>query len=63
MAGLGFVLKGVKRIFDDRAVYAQVVVTDNCNLSCGYCNEYIPGAPPVRWQPCKNALTSSMGWG
>jgi len=46
MVGLGFVLKGVKRSFDDRALYAPVVVTDNCNLSCGYCNEYIPGAPP-----------------
>jgi len=40
-------IRGAKRIFDRRAVYAQLVVTDNCNLSCGYCNEYIPGAPPV----------------
>jgi MoaA/NifB/PqqE/SkfB family radical SAM enzyme len=42
-----FIMQGVKRIFDRRAVYAQVVVTDDCNLSCGYCNEYLPGAPPV----------------
>jgi MoaA/NifB/PqqE/SkfB family radical SAM enzyme len=41
------VLQGVKRIFDSRAVYAQLVVTDDCNLSCGYCTEFIPGAPPV----------------
>jgi MoaA/NifB/PqqE/SkfB family radical SAM enzyme len=47
MPGVGFVLKGIKRIVDNRALYAQLVVTDNCNLSCGYCNEYIPGAPPV----------------
>ena len=47
MPGAGFVMQGVKRIFDTRALYAQLVVTDDCNLSCGYCNEYIPGAPPV----------------
>lgn len=47
MFGPGFIATGVKRIFDDCALYAQVVVTDNCNLSCGYCNEYIPGALPV----------------
>src|SRR5262249_60285303 len=38
---------GAKRIFDTKALYAQLVITDDCNLSCGYCNEYIPGAPPV----------------
>jgi MoaA/NifB/PqqE/SkfB family radical SAM enzyme len=47
MPGVGFFVQGVKRIFDRRGVYAQVVVTDDCNLSCGYCNEYLPGAPPV----------------
>lgn len=47
MPGVGFVAQGVKRLFDSRAVYAQVVMTEDCNLSCGYCNEYIPGAPPV----------------
>jgi MoaA/NifB/PqqE/SkfB family radical SAM enzyme len=47
MPGAGFIMQGVKRIFDRQAVYAQIVVTDDCNLSCGYCNEYIPGAPPV----------------
>jgi MoaA/NifB/PqqE/SkfB family radical SAM enzyme len=45
--GAGFLVQGVKRIMDRRAVYAQVVVTDDCNLSCGYCNEYIPGARPI----------------
>jgi MoaA/NifB/PqqE/SkfB family radical SAM enzyme len=40
-------MQGIKRIFDRRAVYAQLVVTDDCNLSCGYCNEFVPGAPPI----------------
>jgi MoaA/NifB/PqqE/SkfB family radical SAM enzyme len=47
MPGAGFVIKGIKRIVDHRAVYAQLVVTDDCNLSCGYCTEFISGAPPV----------------
>ena len=47
MPGAGFLVQGIKRVFDSQAVYAQVVVTDDCNLSCGYCNEYLPGAPPV----------------
>ena len=63
MAGLGFVLKGVKRIFDDRALYAQVVVTDNCNLSCGYCNEYIPGAPPVPLATLQKRIDKLHGLG
>src|SRR5437667_10105203 len=45
--GAQFILQGAKRIFDAKALYAQLVITDDCNLSCGYCNEYIPGAPPV----------------
>src|SRR5215831_747321 len=45
--GPQFILQGAKRIFDAKALYAQLVITDDCNLSCSYCNEYIPGAPPV----------------
>jgi MoaA/NifB/PqqE/SkfB family radical SAM enzyme len=45
--GIQFIAQGAKRIFDAKALYAQLVITDDCNLSCGYCNEYIPGAPPV----------------
>lgn len=47
MPGAGFVMQGMKRIVDHQAVYAQLVVTDDCNLSCGYCTEFILGAPPV----------------
>ena len=47
MPGVQFILQGAKRVFDTKALYAQLVITDDCNLSCGYCNEYIPGAPPV----------------
>lgn len=42
---LKFVLTGAKRVFDRRPMYAQVVVTDDCNLTCSYCDEYTPGAP------------------
>lgn len=47
MPGAQFLVQGVKRIVDAKALYAQMVITDDCNLSCSYCNEYIPGAPPV----------------
>ena len=47
MPGPQFILRGAKRIFDAKALYAQFVITDDCNLSCSYCNEYIPGAPPI----------------
>ena len=42
-----FVLTGAKRVMDSRPMYAQVVVTDDCNLTCEYCDEYIPGGPIV----------------
>ncbi len=47
MPGVPFILQGAKRLFDAKALYAQVVITDDCNLSCSYCNEYLPGAAPV----------------
>ncbi len=43
--GPAFIMRGLKRLYDRRALYAQVVVTTDCNLSCGYCNEYTTGAP------------------
>src|SRR5437588_857370 len=42
-----FILTGAKRVFDSRPMYAQVVVTDDCNLTCAYCDEYTPGAPII----------------
>ncbi|MFI5347607.1 MAG: radical SAM protein [Elusimicrobiota bacterium] len=42
-----FILTGAKRVFDSRPMYAQVVVTDDCNLTCSYCDEYTPGAPII----------------
>ncbi|MBI5240873.1 MAG: radical SAM protein [Elusimicrobia bacterium] len=40
-----FVLTGAKRVFDSRPMYAQLVVTDDCNLTCAYCDEYTAKAP------------------
>src|SRR4051812_8076105 len=37
-----FILTGAKRVVDSRPMYAQVVVTDDCNLTCSYCDEYTP---------------------
>ncbi|MDO8432609.1 MAG: radical SAM protein [Candidatus Binatus sp.] len=42
-----FLLTGAKRVLDSRPMYAQVVVTDDCNLTCDYCDEYTPGGPTV----------------
>ena len=42
-----FVLTGAKRVLDSRPMYAQVAVTDDCNLTCSYCDEYTPGAPII----------------
>ncbi|MFQ5353578.1 MAG: radical SAM protein [Thermodesulfobacteriota bacterium] len=44
--GPAFIMRGLKRLYDSQALYAQVVVTTNCNLSCAYCNEYRRGATP-----------------
>ena len=50
---LKFVLTGAKRVFDSRPMYAQVVVTDDCNLTCSYCDEYTPGAPIIPLETLK----------
>jgi MoaA/NifB/PqqE/SkfB family radical SAM enzyme len=42
-----FVATGAKRVFDSRPMYAQMVVTDDCNLACAYCDEFKPGAPVI----------------
>ncbi|MDD5629558.1 MAG: radical SAM protein [Elusimicrobia bacterium] len=40
-----FVLTGAKRVFDSRPMYAQLMVTEDCNLRCAYCDEYQAAAP------------------
>jgi MoaA/NifB/PqqE/SkfB family radical SAM enzyme len=47
MPGLHLLVRGAKRLVDSKAVYAQLVITEECNLACGYCNEYRPGATPI----------------
>ncbi len=42
-----FIMTGAKRVIDSRPMYAQVVITDDCNLTCTYCDEYTPGGPSV----------------
>ena len=42
-----FLATGAKRVFDSRPMYAQMVVTDDCNLACAYCDEFKPGAPVI----------------
>ena len=53
---LKFVLTGAKRVFDHRPMYAQVVVTDDCNLTCSYCDEYTPGAPIIPIEELKRRI-------
>lgn len=40
-------LATITRLFDDRALYCQLIVTRRCNLSCGYCNEFDKVSTPV----------------
>src|SRR5437879_451232 len=51
-----FILTGAKRVFDSRPMYAQVVVTDDCNLTCTYCDEYTPGAPIIPLAELKSRI-------
>jgi len=53
---LRFVLTGAKRVFDSRPMYAQLVVTDNCNLTCTYCDEYTTGAPIIPLEELKGRI-------
>src|SRR5690606_3692398 len=39
-----------KRLFDDRALYCQLIVTRRCNLACGYCNEFDQVSKPVPYE-------------
>jgi MoaA/NifB/PqqE/SkfB family radical SAM enzyme len=42
-------LATLKRLFDDRALYCQLIVTRRCNLACGYCNEFDDVSKPVEY--------------
>jgi MoaA/NifB/PqqE/SkfB family radical SAM enzyme len=53
---LRFILTGAKRVFDSRPLYAQVVVTGDCNLTCAYCDEYTPGAPIIPLEQLKQRI-------
>jgi MoaA/NifB/PqqE/SkfB family radical SAM enzyme len=43
-------LATLKRFFDDRALYCQLIVTRRCNLACGYCNEFDKVSQPVDFE-------------
>jgi len=42
---VSFVLKSIKREFDDKPIAAHLYVTDQCNLDCFYCSEYDNSVP------------------
>jgi MoaA/NifB/PqqE/SkfB family radical SAM enzyme len=43
-------LATLKRLFDDHALYCQLIVTRRCNLACGYCNEFDKVSRPVEYE-------------
>jgi MoaA/NifB/PqqE/SkfB family radical SAM enzyme len=38
------------RLFDQKALYCQLIVTRRCNLACGYCNEFDKISQPVPYE-------------
>ena len=59
---LRFVLTGAKRVFDSRPMYAQLVVTDDCNLTCTYCDEYTTGAPIIPLEELKGRIAKTLAF-
>jgi len=53
---LRFIVTGAKRVLDARPFYVQLVVTDDCNLDCAYCDEYTPGAPLIPLEVLKSRI-------
>lgn len=47
MGGAGHALRFATAVFRKRPIYAQLIVTRRCNLTCGYCFEYDLDSPPV----------------
>jgi MoaA/NifB/PqqE/SkfB family radical SAM enzyme len=57
-------LATLSRLFDQRALYCQLIVTRRCNLSCGYCNEFDKISQPVPVDVLKQRidhLTAELG--
>src|SRR5688572_24618777 len=57
-------LATLSRLFDDRALYCQLIVTRRCNLSCGYCNEFDKVSQPVPFEVLTERidhLTGTLG--
>ncbi|MDQ6960434.1 MAG: radical SAM protein [Mariprofundaceae bacterium] len=63
MNKIRFIAQAAKRLFDHKALYAQLIVTRDCNLSCAYCNEYTPGAPhaPTETLKCRIDRLDELG--
>lgn len=49
-------LKLVDTVVRKRPLYAQLIVTRRCNLSCGYCFEYDNKSPPVPTETVKQRI-------
>ena len=52
------------RLFDQKALYCQLIVTRRCNLSCGYCNEFDKVSQPVPYETLTQRidhLTDELG--
>jgi len=56
MNKIRFITHAAKRLIDHKALYAQLIVTRDCNLSCSYCNEYTQGAPHVPTEILKHRI-------
>ncbi|MFA6030909.1 MAG: radical SAM protein [Elusimicrobiota bacterium] len=51
-----FLVTSSKRVVDGRPYYAQVIVTDDCNLRCSYCDEYAAGAKAPSLEELKSRV-------
>jgi MoaA/NifB/PqqE/SkfB family radical SAM enzyme len=57
-------LATLARLFDQKALYCQLIVTRRCNLSCGYCNEFDKVSQPVPYETLTRRidhLTDELG--
>jgi len=54
-------LATLARLFDDRALYCQLIVTRRCNLACGYCNEFDKISQPVPYEVLVGRIDHLVG--